>query len=303
MAGVRENIVFLVALVGFAFAVLYITGRYYLIRPNQESFQAQNAKDARIAQEHAPSIYDTTAVRTDFLPEPPYVSNEQPILKLDDYEYSMIFQNEGTREAGKRAISDAMSGYPLDWTKKPPSDQEFQVSQTVFTDTANAAAATPPNTTVFDSISGKAMVPPPLGQEDMAERAIVQMYKPEETKDLIHYSLNDAKRLVERLYERRGKRAIIEPSKQGTNVFEIVEVDDIHPKIVWEDDIPAPERQSLRAEEQIVVPPVVNDLAAGLDPWFEPRTSTRMGRHEYYNRWSQGLERQFAPTYEHRSWY
>ena len=98
-----------VALLGVAFIVLYVTGRYYLIRPNQESFadaaSAQDAKDAQIAQEHAPSVYDTTAVRTDFLPEPPYVSNEQPILKLDDYEYSMVFQNEGTREASKRAIS------------------------------------------------------------------------------------------------------------------------------------------------------------------------------------------------------
>jgi hypothetical protein len=275
-----------------------------LIRPNQESFESQDAKDARIAQEHAPSVYDTTAVRTDFLPEPPYVSNEQPILKLDDYEYSMVFQNEGSREAGKRAISDAMSRYPLDWTKKPPSDQEFQVSQTVFTDTTNAAAATPaPTSKAFNSISGKAMQPLTLTEEDLKEKEIVQMYKPENTKDLIYYSLDDAKRLVERLYERRGKKAIIEPSKQGTNVFEIVEVDDIHPKIVWEDEVERVPRDELLGDQTIVVPPTVNDLAAGLDPWYEPRTTTRMGRNDYYNKWSPGLERQFAPTYEHRSWY
>jgi hypothetical protein len=300
MAGARDIGMTFMALLGIAMIILYVTGRYYLIRPNQESFADQASKDARIAQEHAPSVYDTTAVRTDFLPEPPYVSNEKPILKLDDYEYSMVFQNEGSREAGKRAISDAMSRYPLDWSTKPPSDQEFQVSQTVFTDTTNASAPAPAPK-AFNSISGASMQP--LTEEDLKEKEIVQMYKPEDTKDLIHYSLDDAKRLVERLYERRGKKATIEPSAQGTNVFEIVEVDDIHPKIVWEDDIPAAERQSLRAEETIIVPPVVNDLAAGLDPWFEPRTSTRMGRHEYYNKWSPGLERQFAPTYEHRSWY
>lgn len=292
------------ALLGVAFVVLYVTGRYYLIRPNQESFQSQDAKDARIAQEHAPSVYDTTAVRTDFLPEPPYVSNEQPILKMDDYEYSMVFQNEGTREASKRAISDAMSRYPLDWSKRPPSDQEFQVKQTVFTDTTNAAAtaAPAPTSKAFDSISGSSMQP--LTEEDLKEKEIVQMYKPEHTKDLIYYSLDDAKKLVERLYERRGKKAVIEPSKQGTNVFEIVEVDDIHPKIVWEDEVDrGVKRDDLLGDQTIVVPPVVNDLAAGLDPWFEPRQTARMGRSDYYNKWSPGLERQFAPTYEHRSWY
>jgi hypothetical protein len=302
MAVVRDNAMFIIAIFAFVIMVLYITGRYYLIHPNQESFQSQDAKDARIAQEHAPSVYDTTAVRTDFLPEPPYVSNEKPILKLDDYEYSMIFQNEGSRESGKRAISDAMSRYPLDWTKKPPSDQEFQVSQTVFTDTTNAAAAMPASTSrAFDSISGKAMQS--FTEEDLKEKEIVQMYKPEDTKDLIHYSLDDAKRLVERLYERRGKKAVIEPSKQGTNVFEIVEVDDIHPKIVWEDEVERAPRDDLLGDQAIVVPPVVNDLSAGLDPWYEPRTTTRMGRSDHYNKWSPGLERQFAPTYEHRSWY
>jgi hypothetical protein len=288
-----------------------VTGRYYLIRPNQESFadaaSAQDAKDAQIAQEHAPSVYDTTAVRTDFLPEPPYVSNEQPILKLDDYEYSMVFQNEGTREASKRAISDAMSRYPHDWSTKPPSDQEFQVSQTVFTDTTNAAAAASApasTTTAFNSISGKSMQPLTLTEEDLKEKEMVQMYKPENTKDLIHYSLDDAKRLVERLYERRGKKAVIEPSTQGTNVFEIVEVDDIHPKIVWEDEVEqGGQRDDLLGDQTIVVPPTVNDLAAGLDPWYEPRSTVRMGRSDYYNKWSPGLERQFAPTYEHRSWY
>lgn len=295
-----QNVGFLVGLMTIAVVVLYVTGRYYLRREGFEQ-SAEDTKGQAMATQHAPSVYDTTSVRTDFLPQPPYVTNEEPILKLDDYEYSMIFQNEGSREAGKREISDAMSRYPLDWSNKPPSDQEFQVAQTVFKDKVSVEA--PADTSQFNDISGKNMQPPNLSAADAAEREIVQMYKPEETKDLIHYSLKDAKRLVERLYERRGKKAIIEPSLQGNNVFEIVEVDDIHPKIVWEDevqrDVP---REKLRGEQTIVVPTVVNDLAAGLDPWYEPRQSTRMGRSDY-TKWTPGLERQFAPTYEHRSWF
>lgn len=300
MNAMKQNVPFLVGLMAVAVVVLYVGGRYYLRREGFEA-DAEDAKGQRMATEHAPSVYDTNSVRTDFLPQPPYVTNEEPILKLDDYEYSMIFQNEGSREVGKREISDAMSRYPLDWSNKPPSDQEFQVAQTVFKDKVSVEA--PADTSKFDDISGKKMQPPNLSAADTAEREIVQMYKPEETKDLIHYSLKDAKRLVERLYERRGKKAVVEPSLQGNNVFEIVEVDDIHPKIVWEDevyrDVP---REKLRGEQTIVVPTVVNDLAAGLDPWYEPRQSARMGRHDY-TKWTPGLERQFAPTYEHRSWF
>lgn len=301
MNAIKQNVPFLVGLMAVAVVILYVGGRYYLRREGFEADSEEAAKGQRMATQHAPSVYDTNSVRTDFLPQPPYVTNEEPILKLDDYEYSMIFQNEGSREVGKREISDAMSRYPLDWSNKPPSDQEFQVAQTVFKDKVSVEA--PADTSKFNDISGKNMQPPNLSAEDMAEREIVQMYKPEETKDLIHYSLKDAKRLVERLYERRGKKAIVEPSQQGNNVFEIVEVDDIHPKIVWEDevyrDVP---REKLRGEQTIVVPTVVNDLAAGLDPWYEPRQSTRMGRHDY-TKWTPGLERQFAPTYEHRSWF
>jgi hypothetical protein len=300
----KTNGTLLLGLIVFAIVVLYITGRYYLRREGFDD-SAEDAKARRMATLSAPSVYDTNSVRTDFLPQPAYATNEEPILKLDDYEYSMIFQNEGSREVGKREISDAMSRYPLDWSNKPPSDQEFQVAQTAFTEAVSKE--TPANTSRFDDISGKQMQPPNLSAADQAEREIVQMYKPEDTKDLIHYSLKDAKRLVERLYERRGKKATIEPSQQGNNVFEIVEVDDIHPKIVWEDEVErdAPSdkmRDSLRGEQTIVVPTVVNDLAAGLDPWYEPRQSARMGRHDY-TKWTPGLERQFAPTYEHRSWF
>ena len=294
-----------IAMVSLAIIVLYIGGRYYLREGFESMGPSERKRYQKMAEEHAPSIYDTAATRTDFMPEAPFT--EAPILRLDDYEYSMVFQNEGTREAGKREISDAMSRYPLDWSVQPPSSQYFQtkregfVTQTIAADAEQQMGAAPLNTEEFNSISGTKEQPQDKQALEEEERKILQMYKPEDTKDLIHYSLKDAKRLVKRMYAKKGLIADVEPSKQGNNVFEIVEVREKDPVIIWEDEITQPERDNMRGEEVIEVPQTVNDLAAGLDPFFEPRTRVRMDRHDY-SKWTPGLERSFAPTYTATEW-
>ena len=285
-----------------AFVVLYIGGRYYL----REGFEdldpnSDKAKFKRMAELHAPSIYNTTAIREDIAQDPPYAT--KPIMSLDDYEYSMVFQNEGNREAGEFEISQAMTRYPLDWCARPPSDQLFQTSREGFTDQVAKEMTQAPITDEYDSISGEAEQPEDGQQIDDDERKLLQTYKPESTKDLLHYSMMDAKQLARRLYKKKGLIPIIEPSKQGDNVFEIVEVKEIHPKIVWEDEVQQDpmNRTELRGEGQIEVPQVVNDTAAGLDPFFEPRSSVRMSRNDY-TKWTPGLERTFAPTYTGNGW-
>lgn len=275
--------------------VIYVSGRYYL---------RESMADAK-----GPAVYDTTAVRADLTPDRPF--SEQPIRSLGDYEgedakgsfeTDAVFANEGDRAASRAEINAAMSGYPLDWAKLPPSSAKFQSYREAFVDASQKAVATPPNTTQFNSIQGAAMVPPDQDAVDAEELKILAMYKPEKAQDLINYSLDDAETLVKKLYERKGLIATVEPSKQGRNVFEVVEVRKKDEPIVWEDDVPAPQRSSLRGEEQITVPTYVNDLASGLDPYFEPRSSVRMNKNDY-TQWTPGLERQFAPTYPVKSWY
>ena len=160
----------------------------------------------------------------------------------------------------------------------------------------------PVNDSQYDSVSGEAEQPEDTQQMDEDERKLLQTYKPESTKDLLHYSMMDAKQLARRLYKKKGLIPIIEPSKQGDNVFEIVEVKEIHPKIVWEDD-PTSEvdRQIIRGENRIEVPLYARDTAAGLDPFFEPRQPTTMGKHDY-TKWTPELQRSFAPTYTGNGW-
>jgi hypothetical protein len=265
--------------------VLYISGRYYL----RESFVQESPQTTEP---------DHRAFAT------------EPIQKLDDYEYSAVFNNEGSRAVSKREISDAMSRYPLNWTARPPSDETFQTYREAFVDASerNAMQGPPPAIQEkYASVSGDAMIPPDTSAQEMEERAILAMYNPEEPVQLKEYEVNPTlervKDMVKKVYDKRGLTADVERSKQGQNIFEIVEARPKDEKIVWEDEQPSDtERAELRGEQQISVPYTVNDIAAGLDPFFEPRTTVRMDRSDY-TRWTPGLERQFAPTYSQKSWY
>ena len=52
----------------------------------------------------------------------------------------------------------------------------------------------------------------------------------------------------------------------------------------------------------INVPKGVAEYSAKLDPFFEPRQSTRPNRTDY-TAWTPGLERMFAPTEPTQQWY
>jgi hypothetical protein len=285
-----------------AFAIIYIGGRYYL-NEGFDDLSTEEERAKKMARDHALSVYNSVGVREDIAVDLPYAT--KPIMTIDDYEYSMVFQNEGNREAGKAEISQAMSRYPLDWSTRPPSDGLFQNAREAFTNAVAQDAMTAPAEDEFDSISGEAEQPVDKEQEEMDERQLLATYKPEDTKDLLHYSLKDAKAIVRRMYAKKGLVPIIEQSKQGDNVFEIVELREKNPKIIWEDEMegqmPSSVRSAQRGESTLQVPQVVNDTAAGLDPYFEPRSTVRMDRHDY-SKWTPGLERTFAPTYTGNGW-
>jgi hypothetical protein len=287
-----------------AFSVLYIRGNYYLregfATEDTEYDRMEESKAQRMARMHAMSQYNTTGVRSDLVGDLPYATD--PIQSVDDYEYSMVFQTEGSRVLGKRAISDAMSRYPLDWSAQPPSSQLFQDKLDGFVD-AVARDSAPVDTSEFNSISGKQEVPPDMDKIEDDERKLLSTYKPEETKDLINYSLNDTKKMLKQIYAKKGLIPIVQKSKQaGPNVFEVVETKEINPTIVYEDDpISEVDRNIIRGENRIEVPLYARDTAAGLDPFFEPRQPTTMGKHDY-TKWTPELQRSFAPTYTGNGW-
>jgi hypothetical protein len=314
-----------IAILAAVFLILYIASGQYL----REYFRADSGRGEAISgRTQGPtastmepaSVCSDSDCQTSFTqqgevqmlapPEMPYVST--PIESVDDYEYNLVFQNEGNREIGKRQISNAMFRYPLDWSVQPPSSAVFQQGLEAFENQQRTEAdpnRPPVDLSQFDSISGKDMVPPNLDALDADEKKILAMYSPEpiegeseEEKCRKDTPFDQAQKLVKKIYDKRGEVAVLEPSRQGQNVWEITEVFKKDEPIVWEDEVPEPSRAEVRGEQRIEVPRAVNDLAAGLDPFFEPRSTTRMNKNDY-TKWTPGLERMFAPTYAQPNWY
>jgi hypothetical protein len=263
-----------------------VGGRKYL-----EAFES---KEKRFLGDGTPNTKAT-------LPELPYTM--KAIDKLDEYEISDVYNNRGSKEASKKQISDAMTRYPMDWPSRGPDSQSFQEGQAKFKNEMKNAPA--PATNFYREVDGSDMKMPDTYEIDDEERKILQTYQPESSKGLLQYSVDDVKGLLHKLYDKKGLIPVVKKSKQGENIWEIVEVKEKNPKIVWEDEVAQnAEREIMeqRGEEVIEVPYTASDVNAGLDPFFQKRNSVRDGKYDY-TQWTPGLERMFAPTYPLKSWF
>jgi len=226
----------------------------------------------------------------------------------DTYEASAVYNNQGSKAASKKQLSDAMTRYPLDWSVQGPGSQVFQEGQAKY----EAQQESNPSTVQpYEEQSTDMLLPDASTLED-EERKILQTYKPESSKNLLHYSVHDVQRLLRKLYGKKGLIPVIEKSKQGENVWEIVEVKEKNPTIVWEDDAVSngvngvneldPVRQTMtdRGEDTIEVPYTASDIAAGLDPFMNKRNRITTGGYEL--RENTELDRMFQPTYPVPRW-
>jgi hypothetical protein len=284
--------IFILLIIGYF--VLYFGGRKYLERFNDYDGQPRFKPDGEPNEKQNMMIYP---------PEKPYLMN--PIDDLDDYELSLVFKNQGSKTESRKQISDAMTRYPMDWVVQGPNSQTFQDNEAEYQKQKIENFNNPQPTAMYKEIDGSDMTPPNTQAIDDEERKILQTYKPECSKGLLEYSLDDVRGLVDKIYYKKGLVPVIEKSKQGENIWEITEVKEKDPHIVWEDDLEREtQRQKMdkRGEEMIEVPYTASDVAAGLDPFFQARNPTRDGKNDYYQ-WTPGLERMFAPTYPIKEWY
>jgi hypothetical protein len=271
----NSNLITLFLLLIISYTILYFRGRKYLEHFDDKRFNPDGSPNENMV------IYP---------PEKPYLLNE--IDDLDDYELSQVFQNQGSKEASKKQISDAMTRYPLDWSTQGPNSQNFQENMVQYTkDTQYAAQPAP-----YSKKGLEASVPESTEEE---ERKILQTYQPKSSKDLLTYSVDDVKNLLDKVYDKKGLIPVINKSKQGENIWEVTEVKEKNPTIVWEDDTEQVMRQ--RGEEVIQVPYPARDLAAGMNPFSGPRERSGHSRNEN-PQWTPGVDRMFTPTYPVPAW-
>ena len=109
-----ENLYIILLLIIIGYFALYFGGRKYL-----ETFNGQEK-----FLDSEPDIQDPSELNKDMQ----YPSE----LNKDTYELSQIYNNQGSKTASKKQISDAMTRYPLDWSVQGPNSQIFQENQAKY---------------------------------------------------------------------------------------------------------------------------------------------------------------------------
>jgi hypothetical protein len=229
-------------------------------------------------------------------PYPPYV--QTPIQNVDDYEYSLVFKNEGDRTMSKQTRNALLSQYPMDWTVQPPSSEAFQTGLSKFKESFENSP--PQNLPIYSSIDGSSMVPPDSLADQQKEKEILQTYVPKKPQALTTYDIEDARELIEKIYDAKG--LVPEYKQTGDNQFTIMGVrkkgQEVEEAQASSDPVPT------QGENTILVPPHID--TEGSDPFFTPdenQNSTNPKNAKDYTRWTPGLERMFAPNAPMKNWY
>jgi len=303
-----EYIILIVALIA-AIASIYIIYHTNALKKEQEQ-QKDAAQDVSGNTPEISRAYESDASGSDasgtdawdLMNEftPPFATDQ--IQSVDDYEYNMVFQNEGDRAMTKSTRDFLMSKYPMDWTVQPPSSSTFQEGLASFKESFTNQDI--PSKNPYNAINGSSMTPPVYKDE----RDILATYVPKKPNELTTYDADDAKEIVDRIYAAKG--LVADLKKTGDNTYTIMGT---HKKdeFVYEDDSDASGAYASTgshavpsAGEGIFIVPATMDNYKTPDPFFtvNPTTKTRMGKWDYSS-WTPGLERMFAPTEPQMNWY
>jgi hypothetical protein len=245
-------------------------------------------------------------------------------LNPDETEMDRIAAEEGERgqDASRTIVNKKMIDKQFEWSRNlPPSSIVQQIQQSKWNAGLSVSAApfvdpkagsdqtqegftsgssATSKKTPYDDINASNLQPPDLDKVEAEERKILATYNPKKSKDMMEYDPEDVKKLLDKVYKVQGKK----PSyyKRDDGVIEVYETTDLEPKIWYEGEEEPKRADSGDGTDTVAVPQGVGRYAAGMDPFFEPRQSTRPDRNDY-TAWTPGLERMFAPTNPVEAWY
>lgn len=270
-----DTLVLVALLVALGYIILYIRNKVYLREGYQEPNQSYTVLDTSLDSDK------------------PYVTNQD---KYGDFEQDVVYQNEGGPDPTREAINMARRKFPFDWSGLPPSSSLFQAQQALFAKDATNTAA-PFIKETFETIEA-AKVLPPDDTQDQAEVDVLKAYQPKATEDMKSVDQGSVEELIQNIYGPKG--FIAKVAKKDNNVYEVYELQEKNPKIVWEDELQADTQNntvkgSMEPNEMLVTPDAVQ-----LQP-FGFGATTNLKRQSYDN-YNPNLEGVFGPKMQWQQW-
>ena len=241
---------------------------------------------------------------------PEMTSAKTPINKLDDYEYTRVFQENSQRRnpLSTETTNQLMNENILDWAKLPFISESREKQEDEFVAGRMESGFREPKSGIFfDILEGKGVEPPDVEAAKLREQKILATYRPTDVSTHIVDSETEAVgKLVHKVYENdpNWEPVVV---KTGENQYQVSELRPKARKERYEDD----STMSLAMAETrgVYKPEPKIDIADRMssDPFFEggvaDKENDRFWQYKDFTKWTPGLERMFAPTVDKRNWY
>jgi hypothetical protein len=235
-------------------------------------------------------------------------SAKTPINKLDDYEYTRVFQSE---KAARMAAGPTppITSHILDWAKLPFNSEERAAAEDSFiTGRMEGGFRDPKSGVFFNLAESKEVLPPDVEAAKQREQRVLSSYQPTAiSKHIVDSETEAVGKLVHDVY---ASDPAWEPviTKVDENKYEVTE---LRPKPRMEKYEDSQAISLATAEERgIAMPPPTLDIHDRLqdDPYFDKsgvgdRNNSRYWNYNDFKQWTPGLERMFAPTDSNREWH
>ena len=198
----------------------------------------------------------------------------------------------------RTTVNALTSQRQFDWSQLPFNSEHRATNEQDMSGRRIIEGFTPTVTEpFFQAIAGDNMAPQDLQDIDEREQAILQQYSPKKTEELTEHDTDDVQVLVKKLYESDADwDPVVEKVKGGE--FQVTKL------------IPKRKKEDAQfADEQVpsVAYALENGMATGR-PKIEPKMEVldyegdHFYRYDNFAKWTPGLERMFAPTFDQNDW-
>jgi hypothetical protein len=239
-------------------------------------------------------------------------SAKTPLNKLDDYEYSRIFEVErGSRNALSSATkNDLLEKRALDWASLPfNSEARAQQEDEFIAGRMDNVWREPKSGVFFNNMAGESLTPPDVEAAKLREQKILASYRPTEvSQHIVDNETQAVANLVNKMYKEDPNWEPV-VTKTGENQWEVTELRPKPRKEAYEDAQTVTMAMTENGRGEAQPQPVMNIFdRLQDDPYFDKRgisdkNNDRFWNYKDFNKWTPGLERMFAPTQNTKDWY
>jgi hypothetical protein len=246
----------------------------------------------------------------DYEPEEKEAYAKSPIDKLDDYEYTRVFEKENSSRNATSTLSsnERINAHKLDWANLPFNSEDRSKQENEFVSGRMEDGFRDPETGVFFSnVDGKNVVPPDMDSVKEREQKVLSSYQP--TDITTHVLDNESKTVAQIVNSAYKNDPDWEPvvSKVGDYQWEVTELRPKPRKERYQDEKTKDLALAQERGETLPPPSISIDDRMRDDPYFDKsgvgdKDNQKYWKYEDFNKWTPGLERMFAPTLPTKEW-